>query len=89
MRTEKLVTRTVIYYKVNVMCADIGKAAIVIKEMTIPELIPEKKRLDYLDKKLSNDGLKAVQITALEKVEELWAQTEEEFILHGHRIDKR
>lgn len=89
MRTEKMVTRTVTYFKAQVMCVDVIKAVIISKEMTIPELIPEKKRLDFLDKKLSNDGLKAVQITALEKVEELWAQTEEEFILHGHRIDKR
>lgn len=89
MRTEKLVTRTVTYYKANVMCVDIVKAVIVNKEMTIPELIPEKKRLEYLDKKLANDGLKAVQITSTEKVEELWAQTEEQFIANGYRIDKR
>lgn len=89
MRTEKMVTRTVTYYNATVMCVDIVKEAIVTKKMTIPELIPEKKRLDYLDKKLANDGLKAVQITSLEKVEELWAQTEEEFIAHGHHIDKR
>ena len=89
MRTEKMVTRTVTYFKAQVMCVDVIKAAIISKEMTIPELIPEKKRLDFLDKKLSNDGLKAVQITALEKVEELYGMTETDFLAHAHKLDKR
>lgn len=89
MRTEKMVTRTVTYFKAQIMCVDVIKAAIISKEMTIPELIPEKKRLDYLDKKLSNEGLKAVQITTLEKVEELYGMTETDFLAHAHKLDKR
>jgi hypothetical protein len=89
MRTEKMVTRTVTYFKAIVMCVDVIKAEIVNKELTIPELIPEKKRLEYLDKKLLNDGLKAVQITSLEQIEELYGMSESEFLEHARRLEKR
>lgn len=89
MRTEKMVTRTVSYYKASVMIVELASATVVTRDFNIPELIPDKKRLDYLDKKLENTGLKAVQIISLEKVEELYGMTETDFLAHAHKLDKR
>ena len=89
MRTEKMVTRTVTYYSATVMCVNLTSTTIVNAIVNIPELIPEKKRLDYVNSRLEKDNCKAVQITAIEKVEQLYAMSETEFLEHAHKIDKR
>ena len=89
MRTEKTITRTVTNWKITALVCDTEKSTLFDKVVFIPELIPEKKRKDFITEKCLAKNEICVQIKNAELFEELYAMSETDFLKYAHKIDKR
>lgn len=85
---EKMVTRTIVGYRVEMTGIDITKSEIVIKldTLNIPEL-DETKLLKVCKKRYDTDTFKLATAVILEKVENLYGMPEERFMEYAVLLD--
>ena len=89
MRTEKMITSTVTNYNAFVLFVNDKTEEITKNYVTIPELIREEKRMDYVRKQYENSDTTPVKIISIEKVEKLYGCTEQEFLKIAHELPAR
>lgn len=83
-----MVTRTMKTTKVNVLCMDLINAEPVNRDLTIPRVYKDEKKLfKVVQSILDNDEIKAVKIVKSEEVEILYGMTEQEFMENAQILD--
>ena len=88
MARVPMVTRTMKTTKVNVLCMDLVNAEPVNKDITIPRVYKDEKKLfKVVQTTLDNDEIKAVKIVKSKEVETLYGMTEQEFIENAKILD--
>lgn len=84
------VTRTLTVTEVKALCLDLTTGETLTKEFTLPRTYKnEPTIMKTLRKKHETDTLKIAHIVSYEVSTDLYGQTEEEFVEHGHKLDKR
>lgn len=91
MSREKLITRTVGFCKISAVFVDAVNRKMVDKDVDIiGKCDDEKDALSKLqEKKILVDGMIPVIVTKIENREELWGQTEENFVKNGKKLPPR
>ena len=88
MARVPMVTRTMKTTKVNVLCMDLVNAEPVNKDLTVPRVYKDEKKLfKVVQSTLDSDELKAVKIVKSVEVETLYGMTEQEFIENAKILD--
>lgn len=78
---KPMVTRTMKTMKVNVLCLNVETAEPFNREVILPRVITDSKKLmDKVHEVVDSDEVKAVHVVDTETVETLYGMTEEAFI---------
>lgn len=81
MARERMVTRTVIATKANVLCLDIEKAEPFNKSVTLSGVYKDKAAVEKAVKKIiDTDKVKAVTVVGTKEEETLYGMPEQKFI---------
>ena len=81
MARERMVTRTVLLTKVEVMCVNVDTASVSINEYTLSGIsFDSETAMKQLKKMYESESFKLVNIQSLVEEEVLYGMTEEEFI---------
>lgn len=90
MARVRMVTRTIVATKVNVLCLNVETCEPFNKEVTISGTFDKPEKLEKAVKKIvDNETEKAVQIVHSEPVETLYGMTEQDFIAHAEILPPR
>ena len=83
-----MVTRTIVTTKVNVLCIDINSAELFNKDVILPRIYKdEKKLLKKVEEVVNTDDVKAVHIVDKEEIESLYGMPEQDFINNAAILD--
>ena len=88
MARVPMVSRTMKTTKVNVLCMDLINAEPVNKDLTLPRVYKDEKKLfKAVQTALDNDEIKAVKVVKSSEVEILYGMSEQDFIEHATILD--
>lgn len=88
---ERVITRTIKSYEVEVLCLDIQSKETFTQKETVTQLFKSEERLlSYLKSKIDTDLVKALAIVEISEVsEQMYGMKEVDFLNHAKVITSR